>query len=262
MVLQLQRVARGRAGRKCVSERKNAKRLENERLVFEYYAGEIQRLWRGHYSRRYKHDFYARKQYIATVVMRGNDLRKKLEAYASECASEMERERARKREQEFKKVTENLHHLVSTKTTPGIYNNPYFENKRPKVRGRSVEEHLKEAFKKRGKKKFMKKKYTEPQVLDRRSIRISTTYDEGVQSQRWEKRLDKLKRISKKDFVVTGQGRKLPYISPINTGEAYIDPHLRFQSTKQIQERNKSARMSDKPFYTHVSSKKPLGMTM
>ena len=88
----------------------------------------------------------------------------------------MERERARKREQEFKKVTENLHHLVSTKTTPGIYNNPYFENKRPKVRGRSVEEHLKEAFKKRGKKKFMKKKYTEPQVLDRRSIRISTTY--------------------------------------------------------------------------------------
>ena len=75
MVLQLQRVARGRAGRKCVSERKNAKRLENERLIFEYYAGEIQRLWRGHYSRRYKHDFYARKQYIATVVMRGNDLR-------------------------------------------------------------------------------------------------------------------------------------------------------------------------------------------
>ncbi|MDC3321731.1 hypothetical protein OAV88_03935 [bacterium] len=257
----MQRVARGRAGRKRVSRRENEKRLENERLVFEYYAGEIQRLWRGHFSRKYKHDFYARKQYIATVVMRGNELREKLEAYASDCLSNREKERARKREEEFQKVTENLHHLVSTKSTPGIYNNPYFENKKPKVRGALVEDHLRDAFKKRGKKKIMKKKYTEPQVVDRRSIRISTTYDEDVQSRRWEKRLDKLKRISKKDFIVTGKGRKLPYIEPLNTGEAYIDPYLRFQSTKQIQERNKSARMSDKPFYTNVSSKKPMGMT-
>lgn len=278
MASQIQRVARGHCGRKRSRERRIERTLAHEKMVFDFYAEQIQKNWRGFYSRRHKHDFWARKMYIETVVKTGNDLREKLNAYAKDRAAFVEREREKRRLKEFKRVTENLHHLVGTKTTPGIYCNPYFEEKRPTVKGVSIEEHIKRAWKEsapRRTKTLRKKRAAErtmrktrdadgcPQSdMDRRSIRISTTYDEVCQARKWERRLEKLKRITPEGFIVTGRREPLPKVVPIQTGELYIDPHLRFQSTKQLQERNKTARVSNKPFYTAVSSKKPYGMTV
>lgn len=43
-------------------------------------------------------------------------------------------------------LAKNLHHLSSTKNIPGVYNSPFALNK-PAVFDRTVEDHLKAAFK-------------------------------------------------------------------------------------------------------------------
>jgi hypothetical protein len=45
-------------------------------------------------------------------------------------------------QKEFHSVTQNLHHLVSTKVTPGIYNTPYFQDEVPTAFGVPIEDHL------------------------------------------------------------------------------------------------------------------------
>ena len=46
-----------------------------EGAVYHYHAMLCQRTFRGYYSRRYKHDFNARKAYIQSVVEKGEELR-------------------------------------------------------------------------------------------------------------------------------------------------------------------------------------------
>ena len=49
----------------------------------------------------------------------------------------------------FYKIASNLHHLVSTKEIPGVYNTPYLPPElKPQVYNADIEEHLKAVFKK------------------------------------------------------------------------------------------------------------------
>ena len=49
----------------------------------------------------------------------------------------------------FYKIASNLHHLVSTKEIPGVYNTPYLPPElKPQVYNVDIEEHLKSVFKK------------------------------------------------------------------------------------------------------------------
>lgn len=58
--------------------------------------------------------------------------------------AQREKEQYENQRKTFDKLATNLHHLMSTKSIPGIYNSPYIldENK-PQVFGANVEEHLK-----------------------------------------------------------------------------------------------------------------------
>eukprot|EP00941_MAST-03F_sp_MAST-3F-sp1_P004807 g4807.t1 len=135
-----------------------------EKMVFDYYAEQIQKIWRAHFSRRYKHDFHARKEYLQKVLSQGASLKAKLDGYAAEQAIADRKRQAEKYEAEFRKVTSNLHHLLSTQRTPGIYNNPYMQDDLPSINGITVEEHLRSAIKdyladdSRKKKKYVKPK--------------------------------------------------------------------------------------------------------
>ena len=49
----------------------------------------------------------------------------------------------------FYKIASNLHHLISTKEIPGVYNTPYLPPElKPQVYNADIEEHLKSIFKK------------------------------------------------------------------------------------------------------------------
>jgi hypothetical protein len=55
-----------------------AETLRKEAIV-NFSAIAVQRTFRGYYSRRYKHDFHARRAYIIGVAKKGEHLRKTLQ---------------------------------------------------------------------------------------------------------------------------------------------------------------------------------------
>ncbi|CAE7908534.1 Spata17, partial [Symbiodinium sp. KB8] len=122
--VHIQRIRRGYLARRAVEEGLEAKRKAAEAAVLEYYVRLVQAAFRGFYSRKYTHDFYARKAYIATVQQRGEALRAEMEEHHRQLQqAEMEREERQMR-QEFDSVTQGLHHLLSTKSVPGVFNPP------------------------------------------------------------------------------------------------------------------------------------------
>lgn len=144
---EIQRIYRGHLGRKKV-RRELDLRLLSHRLAVEHYAATcIQKIFRGCYSRKYVHDFYARKAYIEQVAAQGENLRKQLEQNLMdqvEKQRQMQEERDRK---DFEKVTAGLHHLVSTKARPGILNPAFASDPKdiPSAFGIPLETHLRAA---------------------------------------------------------------------------------------------------------------------
>eukprot|EP00164_Ancoracysta_twista_P002376 GFYU01003147.1.p1 GENE.GFYU01003147.1~~GFYU01003147.1.p1 ORF type:complete len:350 (+),score=63.26 GFYU01003147.1:119-1168(+) len=101
---------------------------------------EIQRMFRGFYSRKYIHNYYARQRYLRNVMEASEHLR---EAMHVQLQEQMEAEVERKNEEvknEFLTVAGSMHHLLSTKQCPGIYNSPYTGP--PTVNDVPLEDHL------------------------------------------------------------------------------------------------------------------------
>ncbi len=84
----------------------------------------VQKCGRGFISRRNRHDFYARKSYIATIAARGDDMRAAVQQYRVDQEQRLSQERRTKADAEFGVLTQNFHHLVSTKAIPGVFNPP------------------------------------------------------------------------------------------------------------------------------------------
>lgn len=124
---------------------------------FTYLCIQLQKCFRGYYSRKYKHDQVRRKQYCKMLIEQGELVRQNLQKYAEElaevnrfllvecawkcvssdalhapCSSQREEiDKEQKKDAEFKRLAENLHHLVSTKRIPGVYKPiPYCNNVR------------------------------------------------------------------------------------------------------------------------------------
>ena len=78
--VEIERVFRGHLGRGEHARLAKARTDYEDLAIFHYHAIMCQRTFRGYYSRRYRHDFNARKAYIRSVVEKGDALRSKLEA--------------------------------------------------------------------------------------------------------------------------------------------------------------------------------------
>jgi hypothetical protein len=124
----ISRIFRGHMGRRDAAKANRGKMRKERMAVFHYHALLVQKYFRGFYSRRYYHDFFARKAYIQSVVVKSNALREKLATQLERQRREEEDKKAAENHEEFKKVTQNLHHLVSTTATPGIYKSPYMQD--------------------------------------------------------------------------------------------------------------------------------------
>jgi hypothetical protein len=124
-----------------------AKRFERNRrlsmVFFHHCACVIQKFFRGWRSRKHLHDFYGRKNYLEKVSKRGEWTvdylsREQQDKFMSAKAEEEEQMRG-----EFNKLAGDLHHLVSTKTIPGVYNPPY-NDALPRAFEKPIEQHLRD----------------------------------------------------------------------------------------------------------------------
>ncbi|XP_044201933.1 spermatogenesis-associated protein 17 isoform X1 [Thunnus albacares] len=92
---------------------------------YEEMAVRIQRRWRGFFVRKYIHNFYARKSYLQGLSMKNKLVRRELDELEElqkreRYCQEMVKEQTAKVYQAHR-----LHHLLSTKQCPGVFNSPF-----------------------------------------------------------------------------------------------------------------------------------------
>ena len=69
-------------GRRRSKAAVEVKEDEMQLKVFEYFIIQIQKMFRGYYSRRYKKNHASRKKYLKDVTQKGEEVRRQLAEYA------------------------------------------------------------------------------------------------------------------------------------------------------------------------------------
>lgn len=129
-----------------------------EFAVFQYFALQLQKMFRGFYSRKYRQNHHLRKLYLEEVKSAGERVRQSMEAHADRIRQDEENKAFEEKEQKFRELTQNLHHLVSTRQVPGVYNPRVSLLEQPTVNEVPVESYLRGAVKDLLKTKGMTKK--------------------------------------------------------------------------------------------------------
>jgi hypothetical protein len=241
-------------------------------LIFEYSAREIQRVYRGYFSRKYRHDFYARKAYIQQVLMQGEQLRGECQRNMEEQIAIAEEEYQQKEAEEFQRLTSGLHHLISTKTSPGIYNSPYLYGNVPTVHDVPLEDHLRMSSKhtvqsqmhgasSRAIRALRDARRTKKApaatnlvmgpfaVIDedrlqkmhekRISVQADSHYDAMREAEKLEKKLTKALRINPEDFITaTKKSNPLPKVPTVHIGMTEKTMFRPTQKQKWLAEHN------------------------
>ena len=117
-------------------------------IFYSQMATIMQRFFRGYYEWKYKHDFYARKKYLANVAWKNDETLWELNDFKRMQEVEEQKWKEDVARLELSKVAQNVHHLVSTWAIPGIYNPPYIrDDMKPQIFNVDVETHLWTTFK-------------------------------------------------------------------------------------------------------------------
>ncbi|KAM6943620.1 spermatogenesis-associated protein 17 [Xenentodon cancila] len=121
----IQKIWRGFTARARVRQMVKAAYFIMKMNFYEEMAVRIQRRWRGFFVRKYIHNFYARKSYLERLLMTNEHIRRKLDDF--EELQKRERECLEMVNQQTAKVyqAQRLHHLLSTKQCPGVFNSPF-----------------------------------------------------------------------------------------------------------------------------------------
>eukprot|EP00638_Chattonella_subsalsa_P012819 CAMPEP_0117778062 /NCGR_PEP_ID=MMETSP0948-20121206/758_1 /TAXON_ID=44440 /ORGANISM="Chattonella subsalsa, Strain CCMP2191" /LENGTH=383 /DNA_ID=CAMNT_0005605293 /DNA_START=135 /DNA_END=1287 /DNA_ORIENTATION=- len=280
--IRVQRLFRGQVVRARVSTMKSGEQMIagcEELAIFHYHACLIQRTFRGFYSRRYFHDYSARKKYIADIIEKGQTVRQKLEENLQKQKEAEWEEKQRKTEAEFQKVTQNLHHLVSTKVQSGIYNSPYDEV--PTAYGKPVEDHLRtgvrDLLRTRTLDRTLAKKHKKGKNLNgtrlvpikppatRLTLQASSNYNLPKEQAEMDRKLNKLQWVGNPQGFLAGQRVKdKGYERGISDKSPYVDPWknpYRKRGIPKNQEEMQGVRTSlerhpEVPFYTRVGGNK------
>ena len=76
--LLIERVARGFLGRQRFRLLRRDRDLRRQRAFFDAVACTVQKRFRAYHSRKYKHNFYARKAYVAAVLRKAEGVRREI----------------------------------------------------------------------------------------------------------------------------------------------------------------------------------------
>eukprot|EP00879_Flechtneria_rotunda_P010431 GHRR01010907.1.p1 GENE.GHRR01010907.1~~GHRR01010907.1.p1 ORF type:complete len:359 (+),score=175.27 GHRR01010907.1:313-1389(+) len=114
---------------------------------FHHQATVIQKHWRGYCSRSRVHDFYKRKAYLAAVAAANAATRADMAASLQNALRYQQQQAEQAAKQHFDVQVSRLHHLVSTASSPGIFNPPAAAatGELPRVACLPLEHHLRTA---------------------------------------------------------------------------------------------------------------------
>lgn len=145
--VKVERVFRGHVGRnnRRARERELATSLSEGKR--NYCAVQIQKNFRGYHSRKYKKDHGKRKRYLASVVQKGEEVRANMQRYAEEQVEYTQQKEQDDFNKDISELTSSLHHLLSTKQVPGIFNPNEKYKPVPTIRDVPVEDHLRHSIK-------------------------------------------------------------------------------------------------------------------
>eukprot|EP00929_Paragymnodinium_shiwhaense_P113907 TRINITY_DN82211_c0_g1_i1.p1 TRINITY_DN82211_c0_g1~~TRINITY_DN82211_c0_g1_i1.p1 ORF type:complete len:391 (+),score=65.24 TRINITY_DN82211_c0_g1_i1:170-1342(+) len=141
----VQRVSRGWLARCRTTMRRRERIRRQNMLFFNHCAAVIQKFFRGWWSRRHLHNYYGRKGYLQKVAKRGDWTRTHL---SSDHAKKVQAAKMAEEDQmrhQFHNLAGELHHLVSTKSIPGVYNPPY-NDVLPRAFDKPIEQHLRDSL--------------------------------------------------------------------------------------------------------------------
>jgi len=232
---EIQRVFRGFLGRVKSSNSLHNKSNNRQLSLFHYLSIQIQKSFRGYYSRKYKHCQAARKKYCRTLLEEGEKIRNMMKQYSLDQEERENYEAQTKKEQEFKTLAQNLHHLISTNHISGIYNPSYQFLETPTMNSMPVESHIrgvvKDLLRTRGIAKtglvtdiHGTKKIPISNQKYRISIQASSAYDTLKVEERKQKSLHKIITANKGPFTAGGRtsviDKSLP---PLNVGIPFMD---------------------------------------
>lgn len=280
----IERVFRGHSGRLFFQKINQMKQQRRRLATFTYFALQLQKCFRGFYSRKYRQNHASRKRYLQHVVLVGQEVRESMKIYAQKQIENNEKEAALKKEKEFKQLTENLHHLVSTKQIHGVYQPPSYLLEPPTVNNIPVEEYLRGAVKDLLKAKGIKKtglvkdlngtlKVPNKGVKHRLSLQASVPYDVLEKERLRQKILHEILTRDKDGPFASGGKTSIlnPHITPLCVNDPYMDqwsnPLLMRgipKSQEDLRERalsrstcpTYSGETIQKPFYLSVSGNK------
>eukprot|EP00735_Rhodelphis_limneticus_P007211 TRINITY_DN19717_c0_g1::TRINITY_DN19717_c0_g1_i1::g.3229::m.3229 TRINITY_DN19717_c0_g1::TRINITY_DN19717_c0_g1_i1::g.3229 ORF type:complete len:235 (-),score=13.80,sp/Q96L03/SPT17_HUMAN/33.66/7e-25,IQ/PF00612.22/0.015,IQ/PF00612.22/0.038,IQ/PF00612.22/0.18,IQ/PF00612.22/5.7e+03,OmpH/PF03938.9/0.033,OmpH/PF03938.9/2.7e+03,Claudin_3/PF06653.6/0.17,Atrophin-1/PF03154.10/0.23,Saw1/PF11561.3/1.4,PseudoU_synth_2/PF00849.17/5.2e+03,PseudoU_synth_2/PF00849.17/0.59 TRINITY_DN19717_c0_g1_i1:362-1066(-) len=145
--IRIQSIFRAYHGRIRFQQRMMSHQAEVQLMYFNKCCTLVQKIFRGYYSRKYRHNYYTRKQYLAFVEKKNEEMKRMLEENVERQKREYEERAREKRESEFHDTVQNLHHLLGTKLRPGVFNSPYHVDRTPTVFGLPLEHHLRASFK-------------------------------------------------------------------------------------------------------------------
>lgn len=143
----IQRLFRGYIGRKRFKYLSNLREIEWQKQKYSRLAILIQKIFRGYHSRKYILDFYARKAYIKQIETQSNILLNKLNSEYQIKRKQKEIENKQQSQEKFKQITQNLHHILSTKSCMGIFASPFGAQFNATAFGVPVETHIRNQFK-------------------------------------------------------------------------------------------------------------------
>ncbi|TMW69075.1 hypothetical protein Poli38472_001231 [Pythium oligandrum] len=263
----LARVYRGHLARRRCRRLREQEQLWQQHAVFHYYAIIIQKVLRGVHSRRTKLDFRVRKAYIREIAAKGDAMRQQLEENLRRQQQEERQANDEAARHELAQVSQNLHHLVSTRAIAGVYNSPMLASTATAF-GIPVETHIRENTKTLISTQLTTA--TAPTKLipyppsNKASLQAAAPYDAPLRAVRTQKKYHKLRRISAQDFQAvhnSNQDTLKKLAAPgINAGVEYLDdwknpykkrgiPRAKEDLLPQLTTLGKPPKEKEKPFY-------------
>lgn len=241
--VKIQKIFRGYCGRLVALDRRVERERERQHLFFKHFAILIQKTFRGFFSRKWRSNFYEMKGYINEVVSRSERVRAIGEQYRQELAQEEERRRQVEQHTKFANVTKSLHHLVSTATIPGVFRNHATGAAQSTIFGGTVEDALRAHTAPRRKPRdtqSMKKQFV------RSTVQSSSSFDIVSESSKMDTKLEKMTRISTRDFAAKKADTYKRFIPGHNLGE--------YQKPVTLRDTDKRKNIAAEPFRRSVQA--------
>jgi len=223
----VERCARGYLGRLKALRKQIARDEQRQRDFFEAHATVIQLRFRGFHSRKYVHNFYARKAYVAAVLHKGDTVRRDLQQRLEEQVNAHAEQQEQQGRKKVAELAARLHHLRSTDTLPGLYNSPYHVGYHPTAFGVPIEEHLRTAIRPIIKKELAEKRSRGLKPIQSlppiKPLLSPGPYDQIKDGQREDTWLSKTQRMGPDDFMPTGRSN-LAYPGSVHINAGYNPP--------------------------------------